>query len=59
MVIPNAGGTIDVQLIPGDPQGRAYTAGMLEDQLYLVDPEAGTAKPVFSFTSIQKGGCRN
>jgi selenium-binding protein 1 len=56
IAIPNAGGTIDVQLIPGDPLGRAYTAGMLDDQLYLVDPEAGTAKQVFSFASIQKGG---
>ena len=32
--IPNAGGTIDVRLIPGDPLARAYTAGMLDDKLY-------------------------
>jgi len=54
--IPNAGGTIDVRLIPGDSQGRGYTAGMLDDQLYLIDPYAGTATAVFDFGSIQKGG---
>src|SRR3989454_4721600 len=54
--IPNAGGTIDVRLIPGDSRGRGYTAGMLDDQLYLIDPYAGTATAVFDFGSIQKGG---
>jgi selenium-binding protein 1 len=54
--IPNAGGTIDVKLIPGDPYARAFTAGMLDDQLYLVDTAAGTATSVFDFKSIAKGG---
>ena len=54
--IPNAGGTIDVRLIPGDSLARGYTAGMLDDQLYLIDPNAGAAKSVFDFSSIQKGG---
>ena len=54
--IHGAGGTIDVRLIPGDPQARGYTAGMLDDQLYLIDPYAGTATSVFDFGSIQKGG---
>src|SRR5207302_1348584 len=54
--IPNAGGTIDVRLIPGDPYARGYTAGMLDDRLYLIDPNAGTATSVFDFGSIQKGG---
>lgn len=31
--LPNPAGTIDVQLIPGDKKGRAYTAGMTDDQL--------------------------
>ena len=26
--IPNAGGTIDVKLIPGDPEARGFTAGL-------------------------------
>ena len=54
--IPNAGGTIDVKFIPRDPEGRAYTAGMLDDKLYLVDTRNGTAAPVFDFGTIQKGG---
>jgi hypothetical protein len=54
--IPNAGGTIDVKLIPRDPEGRAYTAGMLDDKLYLVDTHNGTATPVFDFGTIEKGG---
>lgn len=56
VAIPGAGGTIDVRLIPGDKAGRAYTAGMVSDQLYLIDPSAGTAKPVFDFTAVAKGG---
>lgn len=54
--IPGAGGTIDVKLIPNDRAGRAYTAGMLDDKLYLVDTEQGTATPVFDFAAIKKGG---
>jgi selenium-binding protein 1 len=54
--IPNAGGTIDVRLIPGDSHAYGYTAGMLDDQLYLIDPYAGTATSVFNFASIQKEG---
>ena len=54
--IPNAGGTIDARLIPGDPQGRAFTAGMLDDQLYLVDTSHASAKSVFDFGTIAKGG---
>lgn len=54
--IPNAGGTIDVKLIPGDPKERGYTAGMLNDTLYLLDTRNGTARAVFDFANIQKGG---
>jgi selenium-binding protein 1 len=54
--VPGAGGTIDVQLIPGDRRARAYTAGMLDDKLYLIDTRAGDAKPVFDFATIAKGG---
>jgi len=54
--IPGAGGTIDVHLIPGDRRGRAFTAGMLDDKLYLVDTRAGRATPVFDFASIAAGG---
>jgi hypothetical protein len=54
--IPGAGGTIDIRLIPGDPKGRAYTAGMGGDALYLIDTQQGSAKAVFDFGSLSKGG---
>jgi selenium-binding protein 1 len=54
--LPGTVGTIDVKLIPDDPQARAFTAGMLDDHLYLVDTQHGTAKVVFDFGSIQAGG---
>ena len=54
--IPNAGGTIDVRLVPGDPGKRGYTAGMIDDKLYLLDTDRGTATAVFDFATIAKGG---
>jgi selenium-binding protein 1 len=42
-------GTIDVKLIPRDRRLRAFTAGMTDNFLYLVDTEQGIAKPVFDF----------
>ncbi len=54
--IGKGAGTIDVRLIPGDAAGRAYTAGMADDKLYLVDTQAGTAKAVFDFGTIATGG---
>ncbi len=54
--MPGAGGTIDVRLIPGDPGKRGYTAGMIDDKLYLLDTEKGTATAAFDFATIQKGG---
>jgi hypothetical protein len=45
----NPAGTMEVQLIPGDRRLRAYTAGMVDNKLYLVDTQAGHAKPVFDF----------
>ncbi len=54
--IPGAGGTIDVKLIPRDAEGRAYTAGMLDDKLYLIDTKKGTATAVFDFKTIASGG---
>lgn len=55
-MLPTPSGSIDVQLIPGDPRGRAFTAGMTDDQLYLIDTRKGTAKAVFDFGSITRGG---
>ncbi len=54
--IPGAVGTIDIKLIPGDPHQRAYTAGMADDNLYLIDTHRGRAKSVFDFSTIAAGG---
>src|SRR4029077_18836735 len=51
---PEAVGTMDVKLIPGDFRGRAYTAGMFNGLIYLVDPINGTATAAFD-TSSQGG----
>jgi selenium-binding protein 1 len=45
-------GTIDVQLIPHDRRHRAFTAGMANNKLYLIDTEHGTATPVFDFATF-------
>jgi len=52
VTIPSAIGTMDVKLIPKDPQGRAFTSGMFDGFVYLVDTRAGTAKAVFDCESI-------
>jgi hypothetical protein len=49
-------GTIDVKLIPHDNQRRGFTAAMLDDHLYLLDTQRGTALPVFDFSTIAAGG---
>jgi len=43
---------MDVRLIPRDPLGRAFTAGMFDGFVYLVDTHAGTAKKVFDCETI-------
>src|SRR6266850_724296 len=54
--MPDGAGTIDVKLIPGDDEARAFTAGMIDDKLYLLGTAQGTATPVFDFSTIAKGG---
>jgi len=55
ITVPGAG-TIDVKLVPDDPKQRGFTASMLDDHLYLLDTERGTAQAVFNFAPISKGG---
>lgn len=50
--IPGAPGTMDVKLIPGDPKARAFTAGMFDGLVYLVDTRNGTVKVVFDCENI-------
>jgi len=52
VAIPDAIGTMDVKLIPKDPQGRAFTAGMFDGFVYLVDTRNGAAKVVFDCETI-------
>ena len=54
--LPDAAGSIDVRLIPRDAKHRAYTAGMTNGQLYLIDTDRGEAKSVFDFNTIAEGG---
>jgi len=51
--IPSALGTMDVKLIPKDPLGRAFTAGMFDGFVYLVDTLNGTSQTVFDCETIQ------
>jgi selenium-binding protein 1 len=44
-------GTMDVQLIPHDHQLRAFTAGMADSKLYLVDTQAAAATAVYDFST--------
>jgi hypothetical protein len=48
-------GTMEVQLIPRDRQLRAFTAGMIDSKLYLVDTQDGTATAVFDFNVFSNG----
>jgi selenium-binding protein 1 len=50
--IPDAIGTMDVKLIPRDPQRRAFTTGMFDGFVYLVNTIDGTAMPVFDCENI-------
>ena len=50
--IPSAKGTMEVKLIPKDPDLRAYTGGMYDGFIYLVDPITGTATPVLDCDSL-------
>ncbi len=52
----NPAGTMEVQLIPGDRRLRAFTAGMIDSKLYLVDTQEGTAAAVFDFNIFSTGG---
>ena len=52
IAIPGAIGTMDVKLIPKDPYGRAFTAGMFDGLVYLVDTLRGTSKVVFDCETI-------
>ena len=45
-------GTINVELIPGDPQLRAYVTGVNDGRLYLVNTVPGTAQLAVDFNYL-------
>jgi selenium-binding protein 1 len=45
-------GMMDIKVIPGDPLGRAYSAGMFNGLIYLIDPQAGTAAEAFDCEDV-------
>jgi hypothetical protein len=45
-------GTMDVKMIPNDPHGYGYSAGMFDGHIYLIDPVAGTATEAFDCDTV-------
>jgi selenium-binding protein 1 len=45
-------GTMDVKMLPKDPTGIAYTAGMFDGHIYAIDPIAGTGVPAFDLANV-------
>lgn len=54
--VTGALGTMDVKLIPGDPRRRAYSCGMFDGHVHLVDTVTGTTQPVFDTDDVNPGG---
>jgi selenium-binding protein 1 len=50
--LPEAWGSMDVKLIPGDPHGRAVTANMFSGLVYTVDPTDGSVVQSFDCEDI-------
>jgi hypothetical protein len=45
-------GTMDVKMLPKDPRGFGYVAGMFDGHIYLIDPIAGTGVPAFDCATV-------
>ena len=55
LLSPNGGpalGTMDVKMLPKDPTGIAYTAGMFDGHIYAIDPIAGTGVAAFDMATV-------
>ncbi len=48
-----ARGTMDVKMLPHDPHGYGYTAGMFDGHIYLINPERDTGTPVFDLSTVK------
>jgi hypothetical protein len=45
-------GTMDVKMLPKDPRGLGYVAGMFDGHIYLIDPIRGTGKAAFDCDTV-------
>jgi hypothetical protein len=45
-------GTMDVKMLPKDPHGYGYSAGMFDGHIYLIDPIAGTGVAAFASATV-------
>ena len=55
LISPDGGpalGTMDVKMLPGDPRGIGYVAGMFDGHIYKIDPIAGTGEAVFDCATV-------
>jgi len=55
ITIPGDPGMMDVKFIPKVSHPLAYTAGVMNGELYLINPFAGTARPVYDLNRIDAG----
>ncbi|HTS62576.1 MAG TPA: selenium-binding protein SBP56-related protein [Candidatus Acidoferrales bacterium] len=45
-------GTMDVKMLPKDPRGYGYAAGMFDGHIYLIDPVAGSGVAAFDCDTV-------
>jgi len=45
-------GTMVVKMLPKDPNGIGYVAGMFDGHIYMIDPLAGTSTMAFDLTTV-------
>src|ERR1700730_581004 len=55
LVSPDGGpalGTMDVKLLPNDPLGLGYVAGMFDGHIYMINPTLGTGVAAFDCATV-------
>jgi selenium-binding protein 1 len=46
-------GIMDVKMLPRDPRGIGYAAGMFDGHIYMIDPLTGTGTAAFDLETVQ------
>jgi len=46
-------GTMDVKMLPKDPNGIGYVAGMFDGHIYMIDPKSGTGTAAFDCEDVE------